>query len=166
MDYTLEGMAQQTPAAKECAVIACSVDKPDLTQEEIGTACGVSEATVSRLLRRYEPVSSALRSVRRDLFTSLYQAAAIESVDAMYAMKSAGKLTAADRRNYAVSSAVFAEKALLFAGQPTQIVAGMHEVRVELPALMARLAEVGTRMRALTGTTGGGEAGNDASGNG
>ena len=123
---------------------------PEKRQEDLATEYEVSEAAVSRLLRRYEPVTHTLKAIRRDLFTSTYQLAAMTAVDELYAAKAKGTLTAGDARNWAVTSAVFAEKALLFAGQPTQIVAGMHEVRVELPALLARLAEVGTRMRALT----------------
>lgn len=120
-----------------------------LRQEDIARDTEVSEATVSTMLRRYEPVTHALKAVRRDLFTSTYQMAALTAVDELYAAKAKGTLTAGDARNWAVTSAVFAEKALLFAGQPTQIVAGLHEVRVELPALMARLAEVGQRMRQI-----------------
>lgn len=130
-------------------MLARRLTHPEDSQETIARDLEVSEASVSRLLRRYGPVSHALKGINRDLFTSAFQFAAIESLDTMYADKADGKLTAGDRRNYAVSSAVFAEKALLFAGQPTQIVAGMHEVRVEMPALLAKLAEVGSRIKAL-----------------
>lgn len=153
---------QRLPDLARSAILAAHTADPSVLQQDLAEDFGVSEASVSTLLRRYEPVTHALKSVRRDLFTGAWQFAALENLDAMYAQKAAGTLNAGDRRNYMVAAAVASEKALLFAGQPTQIVAGMHEVRVELPALMARLAEVGTRMRALTGTTGGGEAGNDA----
>jgi len=143
------------------AILALKADG-SRTQEEIADTLQLSNQTVSDLVRKYEPVAHAFGSIKRDLFTGLWQYAALENVDAMYQQKDAGTLNAGDRRNYMVAAAVASEKALLFAGQPTQIVAGMHEFRVELPALMARLAEVGKRIAVGGHTTGGGEPGNDA----
>jgi hypothetical protein len=44
------------------------------------------------------------------------------------------------------------EKTLLLAGQPTQIVAGIHEHRLALPALLAKLQDVTRRIGPQTGS--------------
>ena len=143
---------ETTPDAA-LAALALSAADPSLTQRELAATLGLGKSTVTTLLRRYEPVAHELRTVKRDLFTGLWQYAALENIDALEQHKAKGTLTAGDRRNYIVAAAVASEKALLFAGQPTQIVAGMHEVRVALPDLLAKLAEVGARIRHFSTAT-------------
>ena len=60
------------------------------------------------------------------------------------------KLLATVKRDLAVAQGIATERTLLLAGHPTQIVAGLHAVRVSLPDLAAKLARV---VLALTAET-------------
>ena len=110
----------------------------------------MSHSAVADIDRRYAPVVSTFGQIKRDLFTAVYQHYALENLEAMEAHKSVrsgkGKMTAGDRRNYLTASAIAFDKSLLASGQPTQIVAGIHEVRVHLPELLERLRLVQARV--------------------
>ncbi len=135
-----------TPSQLVPALAAHLGAAPSDTFEYQAQAMGMSESTVTGLLKRWEPVVQPLRAIRRDLFTALWQYAAAENMDAMYEHKARGNLTAGDRRNYMVAAAVASEKALLFAGQPTSIVAGIHEHRLALPELLEKMREVSAKL--------------------
>ena len=115
---------------------------PDATLRALAGRTGLSPQSVANLERMFEPVIPPFRQSKRDLFTSVYQYSALENLEALEVHKQAGNLTAGDRRNYLTASAIAFDKSQLAAGQPTQIVAGIHEVRVNLPALLERLALV------------------------
>lgn len=51
-----------------------------------------------------------------------------------------------DQRNYTIMMGISQEKILLLTGQPTQIVAGLHEVRHQLGPLLERLHAVNERV--------------------
>ena len=115
---------------------------PGATQRELAERVGISHRTVGNLEKRFEAVLRPFTQVKRDLFTAVYQYSALENMAALEDHKALGTLTAGDRRNYLTASAIAFDKSQLAAGQPTQIVAGIHEVRVNLPALLERLALV------------------------
>jgi ABC-type uncharacterized transport system ATPase subunit len=73
-------------------------------------------------------------------------------VEALDQALAAGTLAWGDRQRAAIAMGIATEKALLLSGQPTQIVAGLHEVRVEIPALLLRLQSVGRRLGLQTGS--------------
>jgi len=130
-------------------VLTATIDGLD-PLDDMAQTYGITENSVSTVLKRWEPVLAPFRAVRRDLFTSMWQYAAAENIDAMYEHKARGNLSAGDRRNYMVAAAVASEKALLFAGQPTSIVAGIHEHRLALPDLMAKMQQVSSRLALAT----------------
>jgi hypothetical protein len=147
------GAPNRSPA-DAATVMAHLTANPYATEEEIAQVTDMSLSTVRAMERRYEPVVGEYRALKRDLFTGLWQFAAMENLNAMYEHKAKGTLTAGDRRNYVVAAAVASEKALLFAGQPTQIVAGIHEHRLALPELIDKLRSLGERMGQLPENTG------------
>lgn len=51
-------------------------------------------------------------------------------------------LSPKDRQALAITMGISTEKVQLLSGQPTQLVANLHEVRVSMPELVSRLGQV------------------------
>lgn len=58
-------------------------------------------------------------------------------------------VVAATRRDISVSMGIATEKTLLLNGMPSAIVGHLHEVRIDLPGLVSRLADVSSAMRQI-----------------
>lgn len=114
-------------------------DHPDASTRNLSAITHLSRDSINRLLAKQRPVVEALRQVKRDEIMGGWQWLYLDSLDKL---QSDPKITWSDRRNAAVTMGIATEKVLLLAGQPTQIVGHLHEVRAELGPLAARLLEV------------------------
>lgn len=125
---------------------------PDLPARAVARALDVHSSAVDRALRRFAPVVETLRHVKRDEFTAAWQQVGVKALERMdqlldgdpEALKTVPQKGSigGELRNYAVAAGIASEKALLFAGQPTQIVAQTHDHRLALPDLIARVGRV------------------------
>jgi hypothetical protein len=113
----------------------------------------LTERMVRGLLRKHGAAVNLLRDFKRDVYLSVWQRIFLETVEALDQARVAGTLTWGDRQRAAITLGIATEKTLLLSGQPTQIVAGIHEHRLALPALLARLQGVGRRIEPQTGST-------------
>ena len=100
---------------------------------------GVADKTARDLLERYTPLANVLRDFKRDHFVSGHQWLYLETLDALQAESAAGTLTFQRRQQGATTMAICTDKVLALNGMPTQIVANLHEVRINLPEIMGRL---------------------------
>lgn len=115
-----------------------------LNGASIAHTTGLSEATVSRLLAKQGPVVSLLKAVKRDEMLAGWQWLYLDTLDRV---QDAPQMTMSDRRNAAVVMGISSEKVLLLSGQPSQIVSHLHDVRVSLPEIASRLADVGRALK-------------------
>src|SRR6266850_2790143 len=90
----------------------------------------LAERTVRGLLRKHGAAVNLLREFKRDLFLSVWQRFFLNTVETFDQAQVAGNLTWGDRQRAAIAMGIATEKALLLSGQPTQIVAGIHEHRL------------------------------------
>lgn len=85
---------------------------------------------------------AGLEVIDRDGLTAAWQQRAFAALDEMELRQREGTLTPRDSKDLAIAGGICTEKALLAAGQPTEIVANLHAHRHELGPLMDRLAQV------------------------
>ena len=128
---------------------ASSSTAPDTTSTAIARVLGAPRQTIVDMLAKYQPVADELRGFKRDHYVGGWQWSYLCSMRQLERLEAYEPTTlkdehaiAATRRDLSVSMGIATEKTLLLSGMPTQIVAGIHEVRVSLPELAQRLAEV------------------------
>lgn len=86
----------------------------------------------------------ALTAIDRDELVAGWQQSALGVLDEIELRRREGTLTPRDWKDLTIAGGVSTEKALLAAGQPTEIVANMHAHRHEVSAaLMDKLAVAG-----------------------
>src|SRR2546426_8562986 len=97
--------------------------------------------TLKQYVDRYAAAISVFRDLKRDELTAawydLFARAANQSRNT--------ETTSSDLRNHAVTMGVATEKLQLLHGMPTQIVANLHEHRLDMTAIAQRLANVARR---------------------
>lgn len=111
---------------------------------EVSIGTGVEASQVQRLLDQQAPVVAALRHYQRDHFLSGWQYFYLRTLAEIQATWATMRW--AERRDAAVIMGIATERALLVSGQPTAIIAGVHEHRHALPQLAGVLAEVARRL--------------------
>lgn len=104
---------------------------------------GVPRRSVRRIIEGLGPELNELRELRRDAMLAGWQDAWFRAYAEMREGDEAGTLTPGDRQRLAIVMGIGTERALLLSGQPTAIVANVHEVRVSMPDLLSKLAAVG-----------------------
>ena len=117
---------------------------PRSLAKEVGIGVGLDADTVQDLLDRQAPVVAALSRYQRDHFLSGWQYFYLRTLAEV--QETWATMRWAERRDAAVIMGIATERALLVSGQPTAIIAGVHEHRHALPALAGVLAEVARRL--------------------
>src|SRR3990167_5067156 len=82
-----------------------------------------------------------LQHIDRDDLVASWQQVAYGALDEIELRQREGTLTPIDGKDLAIRGGIATEKALLAAGQPTEIVANVHAHRHEIGPLMDRLAQ-------------------------
>lgn len=82
----------------------------------------------------------ALTAIDRDELVAGWQQSALGVLDEIELRRREGTLTPRDWKDLTIAGGVSTEKALLAAGQPTEIVANMHAHRHDVSPLMDKLA--------------------------
>ena len=138
------------------AAVATPTNNAHLPTAAIARAVGVSQDTVQRMLAKHQPVAETLRNLQRDHLLGAWQWTFLSAYDQVTELADVATPTlkerrdkAAIQRDLAVTMGISTERVLLLTGQPTQLVGHLHEVRISLPQLAARLADVS---RAIVGT--------------
>jgi len=94
--------------------------------------------TVEKGLAVIADVRGISRQVGRDEMLALWNWLYLDTLNAMREET----MTFKERKDAAMTLAICTEKALLLSGQPTQIIAGIHEHRHQLGDIAAKLARV------------------------
>lgn len=94
--------------------------------------------TIEKGLAIADQVRGLVKGLGRDEMLALWQWLYMDTVNAVKEEKMSFK----DRKDAAMTLATCTEKALLLSGQPTQIVAGIHEHRHNLADIAGKLARV------------------------
>ncbi len=94
-------------------------------------------------MQRWEPVVGELRALRKDFWLGAWQWIALKAFERLN-----GDLTAKEFRDISVAMGVATDKTLLLAGMPTQIIVGVHEHRLQLPALLDKMRDVSAKLSA------------------
>ena len=139
-------MGRRTPPEKIDQIVqAGAVGVPVVI---IAQETELAERTVRGLLRRHGAAVNLLRELKRDLFLSVWQRFFLDTADTLDQARAAGTLSWGDRQRAAIAMGIATEKALLLSGQPTQILADIHEHRLDLPDLITKLRSVSERIAA------------------
>jgi hypothetical protein len=102
-----------------------------------------SPEAIENLTRTVGRVANGLSVPNRPVLLAGMQWLYLRCMAQMAAEYDAGRaILPGDLRNYAVTMGIAIDKVQLLSGAPTEIVAGIHEVRHLLPALAERLARV------------------------
>lgn len=104
---------------------------------DIAAETGVSRRTVRDILSHLGPELEVLKQNHRDEMLTAWHDTFFEAYDQMRKSPSSN-----DRKNLAITMGISTEKAQLLSGQPTALVANLHEVRVSMPELVSRLRQV------------------------
>jgi hypothetical protein len=115
---------------------------PSVIAQEIA----LDKRTVKNLLRSHAPRVNELAQLMRNELLANWQYLFLDTVDALDQARAGGTLTLRDRQAAAITMGIATEKTLLLAGQPTSIVAGIHEHRLELPELLEKMLAVSSRL--------------------
>ena len=108
---------------------------------KIGRELGVPRRTVRDILSHLGPEVDALKHSHRDEMLSAWHDTFFSAYDQLQGV--GGKaVTPNDRKNLAIAMGISTEKVQLLSGQPTALVANLHEVRVSMPELVQRLGQV------------------------
>lgn len=83
-------------------------------------------------------VGAMTRGLQRDDMLAIWQWLYMDMARAL----AEDNLSFTEKKNAAVAMSIATEKALILAGQPTQIIAGIHEHRHDLADIAAKLARV------------------------
>ena len=94
--------------------------------------------TVEKGLAVISDVRGIARQVGRDEMLDLWNWLYLDTLNAMRE----GSMTFKERKDATMTLAICTEKALLLSGQPTQIIAGIHEHRHHIADIAAKLAKV------------------------
>ncbi len=81
-----------------------------------------------------------LAVIDRDGLVAAWQQQAFAALDEMELRQREGTLTPRDAKDLAIKGGICTEKALLAAGQPTEVIGHVHAYRHELGPLIQRLA--------------------------
>ncbi len=120
------------------------VDAAGQSLEDTAERMGLTPDAVRVTLKRWEPVLGALTSLRKDFWIGAWQWIGMKSFERM---QEPG-IKAKDFRDFAVSMGVATDKTMILCGMPTQIVVGVHEHRLQLPALLDKMRDVSARLSA------------------
>jgi hypothetical protein len=157
------GRGQKTPPEKLLEV-AIEGAKPDVTSAEIAAAIGVPARTVREALAKLAPVIDELRTLQRDQMLSSWQWTYLDTWNKLMTEAEGGTLTPRDRQAYAITLGIATEKSLLLAGYATSRVEVTHDLRIELPGLAARLADVAQAVKRPALALGDGAGDSDGNG--
>src|SRR3990167_698880 len=134
------------PTLDTCMAAVQVEAAPRSLVNSISRVVGVAPGTVAQLLDRQRPVVRELSSYKRDEFLAGWQWFYLQSLAQLQDDWTGMKWS--ERRDAAVIMGIATERGALVAGQPTSIVAGVHEHRHELPQLAETLALVARRLGA------------------
>src|SRR3990167_4659090 len=132
------------PTLDTCMAAVQVEAAPRSLVNSISRVVGVAPGTVAQLLDRQRPVVRELSSYKRDEFLAGWQWFYLQSLAQLQDDWTGMKWS--ERRDAAVIMVIATERGALVAGQPTAIVAGVHEHRHELPQLAETLAAVARRI--------------------
>ena len=111
--------------------------------EQIAKALGVSRRTVRDMLEQVGPEVEAFKKPMRDEMLVAWHDTFFSAYQEMQAQPSAN-----DRKNLAITMGISTEKVQLLSGQPTALVANLHEVRISMPELIQKLGRVANVLEA------------------
>lgn len=103
----------------------------------ISRQTGVPRRTVRSILEHLGPEVETLKQSHRDEMITAWHDTFFGAYEQMR-----HDPTSNDRKNLAITMGISTEKVQLLSGQPTALVANLHEVRVSMPELVARLGQV------------------------
>ncbi len=126
------------------ALLDARTDDPGASQRADARLAGLPHTSAHALLARYGPVQETLGQIKREPLVALHQLVALEAADA--AREAIAERNGKSAQSFMIAAGIASEKALLFAGQPTAIVASTHAHRLALPDEAARLAVVAARL--------------------
>ena len=106
--------------------------------QTISKDLGVPRRTVRDILSHLGPEVEALKQSQRDEMLSAWH----DTFFSAYDQLRMDDVTPNDRKNLAIAMWISTEKVQLLSGQPTALVANLHEVRVSMPELVQRLGQV------------------------
>jgi hypothetical protein len=104
----------------------------------IARETGVPRRTVRDILSHLGPEVEALKQSQRDEMLMAWHDTFFGAYDELRT----GELKPRDRRDLAIVMGISTEKAQLLSGQPTALVANIHEVRVSMVELVSKLGQV------------------------
>lgn len=123
---------------------------------------GVVLETVRRVKRRYEPLINEMKTLTKEHHAALWQGQlfglqrqlfrAANKLPTLVRTEKGeqlvwdGGLSTGDIKNLTIAAAIAQEKKLLLDGQPTAITREIHELRVDLPEILARFSRVAQRV--------------------
>lgn len=141
-------------APRAAALLDARTVDPIGSQRGAERLANLPHTSARELLARYGPVTETLAQIKREPLVALHQLVALEAADA--AREAIAERNGKSAQSFMIAAGIASEKALLFAGQPTAIVAATHAHRLALPDEAARLAVVAARLarvaaRALPG---------------
>jgi hypothetical protein len=142
-------VGRQTPPEKIDQVVQAGAAGVHLSV--IAQETELDRRTVRNILRKQAPRVNELATFMRDELMANWQFLFLDTVDALDQARADGTLTLRDRQAAAITMGIATEKSLLLAGQPTQIVAGIHEHRLALPELISKLERIGRLIGPQTG---------------
>ena len=121
------------------------------TKGEYGTPSivkmtGVPRRTVRDILQHLGPELNQLTQSRHDEMLAVWHDTFFQAYDQMQT-----GVTARDRQALAITMGISTDKVQLLQGQPTALVLNLHEVRVEIPELAAKLTDVAKVLEAERG---------------
>ena len=105
---------------------------------QIARATGVPRRTVRDILADLGPEVEALKKSYHDEMLAAWHDTFFAAYDEVLSTQP----TARERQALAITMGISTEKVQLLSGQPTALVANLHEVRVSMPDLVARLGQV------------------------
>lgn len=108
----------------------------------------IPHRTVRDIIADLGPQLDELKQLHRDAMLATWQDVYYDSWSDMRSRRRAGDLKPSERQSLTLSMAIATDKLALLSGQPTQIVANVHEVRISMPDLISKLAAVGRSIAA------------------
>lgn len=129
----------RTPELEQAIVNGAAMDH---SQRQISRETGAPRVTVQRILATMQPQVNDLRTLKRDEMLTAWQSVYFDTYQEFFDKAQAGTLTPTGRKDLAITLGISSEKSLLLSGHPTVLVGGIHELRISLPEIAQRLAEV------------------------
>ena len=126
-------------------ILEAKAAHPGVSNRKLSAITLLDHEKIRRLLAKQVPVVSELSKFKRDEILAGWQWMYLDALARV--QDDDDKISWGDRRNAAVVLGIASEKILLLNGHPTQLVGHLHEVRIDLPLLAQRLADVSRAVR-------------------